>query len=136
MNPREVVAQDYLVHLQVQNGLFEKAMAEAARLAEVSERRAETEAHRAYVYAASGKTEEAKKVFETSVAESTLGYSNPTIFVTVYSMLGDQDSAFRWADEALEAGKIAFPALRFSPDLKEFRTDPRYRELLAKAGLQ
>jgi adenylate cyclase len=136
MNPREVVAQDYLVHLQVQNGLFEKATEEATRLAEVSERKPETEAHLAYVYAASGKTEEARKVFETSVAESRQGYSNPTIFITVYSILGDQENAFRWAEEALDAGKIAFPALRFSPDLKEFRRDPRYKALLAKAGLQ
>jgi tetratricopeptide (TPR) repeat protein len=136
MNPREVVAQDYLVHLQVQNGLFEKAAEEAARLVEISDRKAETTAHLAYVYAASGKTEEAKKVFETSVAESRLGYSNPTIFITVYSILGDQDNAFRWAEEALKVGKIAFPALRFSPDLKKFRTDPRYNSLLAKAELQ
>jgi len=136
MNPREVVAQDYLVHLQVQNGLFEKAAEEATRLVEISDRKAETTAHLAYVYAASGKTEEARKVFETSVAESRLGYSNPTIFITVYSILGDQDNAFRWAEESLKVGKIAFPALRFSPDLKKFRTDPRYNSLLAKAELQ
>jgi adenylate cyclase len=136
MNPREVVAQDYLVHLQVRNGLFEKATEEAARLVEISDRKAETTAHLAYVYAASGKTEEAKRVFETSVAESRLGYSNPTIFITVYSILGDQDNAFRWAEEALKVGKIAFPALRFSPDLKKFRTDPRYNSLLAKAELR
>jgi adenylate cyclase len=135
MNPREVVAQDYLVHLRVQNGLFEKAAREAARLVEISERKAETTAHLAYVYAASGMNEKAKKLFETSLAESKLGYSNPTIFITVYSILGDQDHAFRWADEALEAGKIAFPALRFSPDLKKFRTDLRYNSLLAKAHL-
>lgn len=136
MNPREVVAQDYLVHLQVQNGSFEKAAEEAARLAEISERKAENTAHLAYVHAASGKIEEARITFEISVGESRLGFSNPTIFITVYSILGDQDSAFRWAEEALEAGKIAFPALRFSPDLREFRKDPRYKSLLTKAGLQ
>ena len=136
MNPREVVAQDYLVHLQVQNGSFEKATEEAARLVEISERKAENTAHLAYVYAASGKTEEARKTFEVSVGESRLGFSNPTIFITVYSILGDQDNAFRWAEEALESGKIAFPSLRFSPDLKRFRTDSRYNLLLAKAQLQ
>jgi adenylate cyclase len=136
MNPREVAARDYLVHLQVQTGLFEKAAEETVRLAEISERTAETTAHQAYVYAASGKTEEARRVLETSVAESRQGYSNPTIFITVYSILGDQDNAFRWAEEALEVGKIAFPALRFSPDLKKFRTDSRYTSLLAKAHLR
>jgi len=135
MNPNFVVAQDYLVHLHVGNGQFEKAAEEARRLVEISERKAEAAAHLAYVYAASGKTEQAKGLFEATVADSKLGYSNPTIFITVYSILGDQDNAFLWAEKALESGKIAFPSLRFSPDLKRFRTDPRYKSLLAKADL-
>ena len=135
MNPNFVVAQDYLVHLHVRNGLFEEAGNDARRLVDISERKAEATAHLAYVCAASGKTEQAKKLFEESMADSKLGYSNPTIFITVYSILGDQDNAFLWAEKALESGKIAFPSLRFSPDLKRFRTDPRYNSLLAKADL-
>jgi len=135
MNPNFVVAQDYLIHLHVRNGLFEEAVNDARRLVDISERKAEATAHLAYVYAASGKTEQAKKLFEALMADSKLGYSNPTIFITVYSILGDQDNAFLWAEKALEAGKIAFPSLRFSPDLKRFRTDPRYNSLLAKADL-
>src|SRR2546425_2216794 len=91
MNPSFVVAHDFLIHLQVQKGLFEEAEREARRLVNVSERRAEAMAHVAYVYAASGKTEEAKKLFEESIADPNadprLGYSNPTIFITVYSIL-------------------------------------------------
>jgi tetratricopeptide (TPR) repeat protein len=136
MNPNFVVAQDYLVHLHVQNGMFEKATEDARRLVDISERKAEAAAHLAYVSAASGKTREAKKLFEASMTDSKLGYSNPTIFIVVYSILGDQDSAFLWAEKALEAGKIAFPSLRFSPDLRRFRTDPRYNLLLAKARLR
>src|SRR3989449_2740601 len=140
MNPNFVVAQDYLVHLHVQNGLFEKAADEARKLVDISERKAEAMAHVAYVYAASGKTEEAKKALEASIADPKadpkLGYSTPTIFITVYSILGDQDSGFLWAEKAFESGKISFPTLRFSPDLKRFRIDPRYNSLLAKARLQ
>ncbi len=136
MNPREVVAQDFLVHLMVQNGFFKEAEEEARRLAEISERKAETTAHFAYVNAAWGRLEEAMKLFETAVAASKAGYSNPTIFISVYSILGDQDNAFRWAEDALKSGKVSFPSLRFSPDLKKFRTDPRYNSLLAKVELQ
>src|SRR2546422_6055781 len=35
-----------------------------------------------------------------------------------------------------EAGQIAFPSLRFSPDLKRFRADASYNSLLAKTCLQ
>jgi len=136
MNPREVVAQDFLVHLKVRNGLFKEAAEEARKLSEISNRQAETTAHFAYVSAASGKAEEAKKLFETAIEASKSGYSNPTIFITVHSILGDQDAAFRWAEEALKSGKISFPSLRLSPDLKKFRTDPRYNSLLAKVELQ
>jgi len=135
MNSNFVVAQDYLVHLHVRTGQFERAAEEVKRLIDISQRKAEATAHLAYVYAASGRTEQAKKLFEALMADSKLGYSNPTIFITVYSILGDQDNAFLWAEKALEAGKIAFPSLRFSPDLKRFRTDPRYNSLLAKADL-
>jgi len=78
----------------------------------------------------------AKKLFKESIADSKFGYSDPTIFITVYSILGDQDNAFLWAEKALESGQIAFPSLRFSPDLKRFRADARYNSLLAKARLQ
>ena len=136
MNPSFVVARDFLVHLHVQNGLFEEAAEEAKRLLDVSERKSEAMAHLAYVYAASGKTEEAKKLFEASVADAEFGYSNPTIFIIVCSILGDLDNAFRWAEKARESGRIALHSLRFSPDLQRFRTDPRYSLLLAKAHLQ
>ena len=136
MNPSFVVAQDYLVHLHVRKGQFERAAEEVKRLVDISQRKAEATAHLAYVDAASGKTAEAKDLFEAFAADSKLGYSNPTIFITVYSILGDQDNAFLWAEEALESGKIAFPSLRYSPDLKKFRADPRYSSLLAKARLQ
>jgi adenylate cyclase len=136
MNPNFVVAQDYLIHLHVQSGMFEKAAKEARRLVDMSDRKAEATSHLAYVNAASGKIEEAKKIFEASMADSNLEYSNPTIFITVYSILGDQDNAFLWAEKALESGKIAFPPLRLSPDLKRFRNDSRYNSLLAKAGLE
>jgi len=88
MNPNFVVAHDFLIHLYVHNGSFEKATSEAQKLVDISERNAEAMAHVAYVHAASGKTEEAKKLLEASIADPNadprLGYSNPTIFITVY----------------------------------------------------
>ncbi len=79
MNPSFVVAQDYLVHLHVRNGLFEEAVNDVRRLVDISERKAEATAHLAYVYAASGKTEQAKKLFEASIADSTTILPSKTV---------------------------------------------------------
>jgi tetratricopeptide (TPR) repeat protein len=136
IDPTFVVARDYLVHLLVHKEEFEQAAAEARELIETSERKAEAKAHVAYVDAMSGKTSTAKKLFEEIVGDPKLDYSNATIFITVLSILGKLDDAFHWAEDALDTGKIAFPSMRFSPDLKSFRRDARYSRLLERARLE
>jgi len=135
MDPSFVVAHDYLIHLYVHTGTFDEAIDETKKLIDTSERNAEAKAHLPYVYAMSGKTQEAKRLFEQIVADPELSYSNSTIFITVYSIMGDNDTAFHWAQRARETGKLALPSIRFSPDLKSFRADPRYPLLLKGARL-
>ncbi len=135
MDPSFVVAHDYLVHLYVHKGAFDEAIDETKRLINASERNAEARAHLPYVYAMSGRMQEAKRLFEQIVADPDLSYSNSTVFITVYSLMGDYETAFQWAERARETGKLSLPSIRFSPDLKTFRTDPRYLLLLSEAHL-
>jgi TolB-like protein/Tfp pilus assembly protein PilF len=135
MHPELSVAHDLLIHLYVQKGAFGEASREADILAKVSERKAEAEAHKAYVEAAQGWKGEARKLIEEIDDGPGTEFSNPTIFITVWSMLGDNDRAYEWAGRSLEDGKVAFPSLRFSPDLVAFRSDGRFSQLLAKARL-
>jgi adenylate cyclase len=136
MDSSFVVARDFLVHLHVQKGAFGQAETEARRLIATSERQSEAVAHLAYVDAASGKVQEARKALEQITKDPKLDFSNSTIFITVCSILGDQESAFRYAHEALDTGKISFPSIRFSPDLKGFRMDQRFGSLLHDANLE
>ncbi|MBO0888264.1 tetratricopeptide repeat protein [Candidatus Bathyarchaeota archaeon] len=135
LDPNFIMARDFLVHLYVQKQFFTEAEREARRLVETSERKGEAAAHLPYVLASSKRTDEARKLFDAIASEAKLNYANATIFITVYSLLGDQDSAFSWAMDALDNGKIAFPSLRFSPDLNDFRADRRYVSLLEEAHL-
>ena len=136
LDPNFIIARDFLVHLYVHKKAYGDAEREARMLIEMSDRKAEALAHVAYVYAASARIDEAKRLFEEIVADPSLEYANSTIFITVYSMLEDLDKAFQWAEKAREDAKIAFPSLRFSPDLKGFRSDPRYESLLASVRLR
>lgn len=136
MDPNFVVARDFLIHLYVHTKAFDEAVNETMRLIEQSERKAEAKAHLAYVYAMSGRTQEAKEIFEKIVTDPDLTYSNSTIFITMYSILGNRDTAFRWADKARGAGKLSFPSIRFSPDLRGFRDDSRFVSILEKAQLR
>lgn len=136
MDPRFLPAHDYLVHLYVHKRMFDAAEREAQRMMELGGLKVEGRAHLAYAYAASGKTAEAKRLVDESMEDPQLDLANPTIFVTVYSILGDEDKAFEWAGKVFGSRRLAFPSLRFSPDLKEFRDDERYKGLLLKAGLE
>lgn len=135
MDPSFIIARDYLVHLYVHSRNFKEAEIEARRLIADSERKAEAVAHLPYIFAASGRIEEAKKEFEKITPVHEEDYSNSTILITVCAMLGDLNNAFSFAEEAIDAGKISFPSIRFSPDLKSFRSDERYGALLTKANL-
>ncbi|HEX4921379.1 MAG TPA: adenylate/guanylate cyclase domain-containing protein [Candidatus Bathyarchaeia archaeon] len=136
MEPNFLVAHDFLVHLYVQKRMYGEAADEAKKLVFSSERKAEAAAHVAFVQAVSGKIDEAKKTLTQSVENTEKGYSNPSIFIAAYAALGDMDNAFVWAEKAFESGRVAFPALMLSPDLKDLRADPRFSTLLKRAGLE
>jgi adenylate cyclase len=135
MHPGLTVAHDFLIHLQVLKGSFGEASREADTLEKLSDRKAEAMAHKAYVEAAQGWKGEARKLIDEIDDGPGTEYSNPTIFITVWSMLGEMDRAYEWAGRALEDGKVAFPSLRLSPDLVAFRSDPRFGEFLKKVKL-
>lgn len=135
MHPALVVAHDFMVHLYVQKGDFGEASSEAETLEKVSERKAEATAHKAYVNAARGWLREAKNLIEEIGDRPRTEFYNPTIFITAWSLLGDMNKAYQWAERALDKGNVAFPSLRLSPDLVAFRSDPRYEQLLKRARL-
>ncbi|HEV2225930.1 MAG TPA: tetratricopeptide repeat protein [Nitrososphaerales archaeon] len=136
IDPGYPVAYDFLVHLYVQKGMFEDASRETEALSKVSDRKGESVAHFAYLAVASGKPEEAKNLMGELTAGQQVDYSNPTILITVWSMLGDNDRAYEVLERAYQDGKVAFPSLRFSPDLKAIRADPRYGQFLKRARLE
>jgi len=135
-DPGLVVAHAFLVHLFAQKGMNEEASAEAKKLLDLSERRPEAQAHIAYASAVAGRRDEAVAVMKGLMTDPPPSVSNSTIFITVWSILGDSDKAFDWAERAYESGRIAFPSLRFNPDLKNFRDDPRFVELLRRVNLE
>lgn len=127
-------AHDYLVHLFVQKRMFDDAVREAQRMIELN--KGEGKIHLAYAFAASGRTQKARRLIEESREDVQSEHVGPIIFVILYAVLGELDEAFKWAGKMSDSHRPSFLSLRFSPDLEQFRKDDRYRELLVKAGLE
>lgn len=89
----------------------------------------------AYIYAVTGKEEEALKLVAklTGVPESAR--IKGTLIAFVYAGLNNFNEVFRWLDHAFENKETFFEWYRMYPLLENVRRDSRFGALLERAGL-
>ena len=89
-----------------------------------------------YAYAAWGKRNEALGVLEkVQGLAQKLPFVPPSQEARIHLALGDKDTALRLLDRACDERDFQFTMLRFEPPFDRLRGDPRFVELLRKAGL-
>ena len=90
----------------------------------------------AHLEAAAGNEQEARRI----LAELTDARSRRVVsawgIATMHASLGDVDEAFRWLDVAVGERAPGLILLRVHPRLDPIRTDPRYRPLVRRLGLE
>jgi hypothetical protein len=55
--------------------------------------------------------------------------------VWIYALLGDREKFFEWLDRAIERDEVSVVQLRYDPNVKVMREDPRYAKALKKLNL-
>jgi len=88
-----------------------------------------------YVYAASGRRQEALQVIADMKAKAKQRYVSSYAIATVYAGLGDRDKAFEWLEKAYDERSPGLTWLKAEPMLDSIRSDPRYAILLRRIGL-
>jgi hypothetical protein len=86
-----------------------------------------------YVYAVSGKTDEAHKLLDEMKRPASGSYVSAGSIACIYAGLNDKDKAFEWLNKALEEHSGAI--INVDPPFENLRGDPRFRELLKKLNL-
>jgi eukaryotic-like serine/threonine-protein kinase len=90
----------------------------------------------AHLEAAAGNEREARRI----LAELTEARSKRVVsawgIAVLHASLGDVDEAFRWLHIAVEERAPGLILLRVHPRLDPIRSDPRYRPLVKKLGLE
>ncbi len=89
----------------------------------------------AYAYMAADRKTDAEKILRELKEISSHRYLPGTVIASVYAVLGEKDSAFEWLNRAVQEGTsdICFLSESLYDGL---RTDPRFRKLLERIGLQ
>lgn len=88
-----------------------------------------------YVYAASGKQAEAKKVLEELKELSKHRYVSPYNIACVYAGLEDKDQAFEWLERGYTERTSYMVLLKTETTLDNLRDDPRFKDLLKRMNL-
>ena len=135
MDPTFVRAHFLLGRAYVQNGQCPEAIAEFQKARDLVENSMEMLAALGQGYAWCGPAEEAKRVLSKLEEFSKQRYVSPHWFGATYAALGDKDKAFDWLNRAFDRRFGPLIYLKVNPIWDNLRTDPRFPELLKRAGL-
>ncbi|MCI0560933.1 MAG: hypothetical protein MN733_20805, partial [Nitrososphaera sp.] len=90
----------------------------------------------AYAYAMSGKKDEAQKMLNELKERAKQEYVSPMLFSYIYLSLGEKDQVFEWLQKAYEVRDSWVIWLKVSEPFDSLRSDPRFKELMRKIGLE
>jgi TolB-like protein/lipoprotein NlpI len=130
-----VAHQDLGVTLFLQ-GKFAEAIAEAREAVRLSDNDPSLSiASYGYICARAGQPEEARRILGELAARSTKAYVPPGLFVLLHAGLDDRDSMFDWLEKVYQEHDGWLPSTLIDPLLAEYRSDPRFVDLLHRVGL-
>jgi adenylate cyclase len=98
-----------------------------------SERRVSPDRLRPYVYAVSGRKEEATGILKDLEARQDENASAAANIALIYVGLGQHDRAMNWLNKAYEARFN--PSILLRPAFDALRSDARFQDLLRRIGL-
>ena len=92
----------------------------------------------AYAYARAGNISEARDVldqFKAQTGQMEPGYRALGLAL-IHAGLGEKDQAFAWLDRAADERYLSLPVWHQAPPFDDLRSDPRYRKLQKRMGLE
>jgi tetratricopeptide (TPR) repeat protein len=137
MDPSFVVAHSFLAFAYAQKAMYDEAIAEARKAMELSgEGIPLFVALLGTIYSYSGKRDEAEKVLDQLHELSKQRYVSPFYIASIYVGIGQKDQAFEWFEKGYDEHDHAMETLKVDPMLDNVRSDPRFKALLKKMGLE
>jgi len=116
-------------------GMFDEAIAEFQKARELGgENWPELRVPLQHAYEASGYRGYYQEQLRLLKKRSKQNYVAPATIAIIYARLGDKESAFTWLEKALQERTGLF-FIKVEPVYDPMRSDPRFRDLLHRAGL-
>jgi TolB-like protein/Tfp pilus assembly protein PilF len=136
MDPNFSMVHAALGEVYVQKSMYKEALTEFEKEADIHGHLNQHEqAWRAVAYLNAGKRDEAQRILDDLLERSKRAYVAPTRLAGIYFALGEDDEGFRWLDRSYQERDSTLLEIKVDPGFDEVRSDPRFKELLKKVGL-
>ena len=126
------------VHLNLGRAYLQKSMHEEA-LSEFQKEMSQTGTGIMAIgitYAKMGKREEAQQVLDDLINRLKEEYVPPLGMASFYFALGENDQGFKWLDKGYEDLDSGLWNIKVNPAYDSVRSDPRFKAILKKMGLE
>jgi len=137
MDPNFSMAHFYLGSVYLQKGMYEKALAEFQKEKELSRGwGSRIEARIGIIYMKMGRREKTLEMLDDFLEKSKQMHVPQTSMAILYFVLGENDQGFQWLDKGYEEYDNGLRLLKTEPIFDSVRSDPRFKTLLKKVGLE
>jgi TolB-like protein/Flp pilus assembly protein TadD len=133
--PSFALAHMWVGVVDVQKGLYDQGIAELQKSLDLAPGNSYLEALLGYADAVAGRRPAALGVLHHLETLPQQKYVSPAYIGLVYTGLGDKNSAFRWADQALQDRSVWLIYLKAEPMVDTLRSDQRFEHLTRAVGL-
>jgi serine/threonine-protein kinase len=135
LDPNHAQAHWRLSGAYAKLGRFDEATRAVEKAAVLSGRNPSSLAWMARIYAVAGRRSEAKALLEQLLTLSATQYISPLGIAYIYFNLEDKDRGFEWLERAYQERSNGIAYLAVDPYLEPLRADPRFRDIMRRAGL-
>lgn len=119
----------------LEKSMFSEALSAFQKAVEVSGGDDLYNAYLCYGYARAGKVDDAMKLLNTLEERLEETHLDSYLVAQVYTALGDNDEALEWLERAYQQHSPNLAFLRVDPPLDPLRSDPRFKALVQRVGL-
>lgn len=136
MEPNYALAHNSLMTTYAMKEMYEEAIAAGEKMLELGPHSVAYLGVFGHITARAGKIDKAKEILFELEERSKKGYVSSFWVAVLYLGLEDIDKAFEWLEKAYEERDGSMIYVTVPPLFDPVRSDPRYKQLLIKMGLE
>ncbi len=115
--------------------MYDEAISQNQRWGELTGNKIKAEVSLAEIYAISGRKKEAENIIAGIESGKKLSANDHRGMAQLYAALGEVDNAFKWLEKSYQHHEEALCSMKIDPKMNSLRSDPRFKEMLEKIGL-